>query len=197
MPPHRKRVKHYHEPGDCHELTFSCYRREQLLVDDEWRRKLCESIDRAMTGYNCRLVAFVLMPEHVHLLVYPTDSEPDIDGLLSAIKRPYSFRIKQLLTEANNPLLDRLTIRERPGKMTFRYWQEGPGYDRNLRTEAPVLASIDYIHMNPVRRGLVQRASDWKWSSARWYESDGKLIDPDLPTIHGLPWSFFTETKGR
>ncbi len=197
MPPHRKQIKHYHEPGDCHELTFSCYRREQLLVDDVWRRMLCESIERAMTGHNCRLVAFVLMPDHVHLLVYPTDPEPDLDGLLFAIKRPYSFRIKQLLIESNDPLLEHLTIRERPDKLTFRYWQEGPGYDRNLRTEAAVLAAIDYIHMNPVRRGLVQRASDWKWSSARWYESDGKLIDPDLPTLHGLPWSFFTDTRSR
>ncbi len=178
-------------------MTFSCYRREQLLVDDDWRRKLCESIDRAMTGNNCRLVALVLMPEHVHLLVYPTDPEPDLDGLLFAIKRPYSFRIKQLLIELNDPLLEHLTIRERPDKMTFRYWQEGPGYDRNLRTEAAVLAAIDYIHLNPVRRGLVYRASDWKWSSARWYESEGKLIDPDLPTIHGLPWSIFTDTRSR
>lgn len=193
--PHRKLVKHYHEPGDFHELTFSCYRREQLLIDDAWRLKLCESVDRAMPRYDFQLVAFVLMPEHVHLLVYPTVDDPKIDSLLFAIKRPYSYRIKQLLIESNNALLNRLTIRERPDKLTFRYWQEGPGYDRNLRTETAVLAAIEYIHMNPVRRGLVKRASDWKWSSARWYESDGKLIDPDLPTIHGMPWSFFTDTR--
>jgi hypothetical protein len=36
-----------------------------------------------------------------------------------------------------------------------------------------------------VRRGLVARAVDWKWSSARWYAYDGKDHDPDLPTIHG------------
>jgi putative transposase len=49
------------------------------------------------------------------------------------------------------------------------------------------VASIDYFHANPVRAGLVMRARDWKWSSARWYESDKQIVDSDLPTIHGLP----------
>ena len=37
---HRKRVRHYNEPGHCHELTFSCYRRMPLLTNDDWREKL-------------------------------------------------------------------------------------------------------------------------------------------------------------
>jgi len=45
--------------------------------------------------------------------------------------------------------------------------------------------------VNPVRRGLVGRAIDWKWFSAGWYDSDKSLHDPELPTIHGLPWDFF------
>ena len=68
---HRKRVRHYDEPGDCHELTFSCYRRLPLLTNDGWREMLSRSIDRAMLGHRYRLVAFVYMPEHVHLLVCP------------------------------------------------------------------------------------------------------------------------------
>ena len=39
-PRHRKLVKHYHEPGDFHELTFSCYKRTPLLTNDDWRRRL-------------------------------------------------------------------------------------------------------------------------------------------------------------
>jgi putative transposase len=42
-------------------------------------------------------------------------------------------------------LLQRLTIQERPGKMSFRYWPEGPGYDRNLSTERAVMAAIDVL----------------------------------------------------
>jgi hypothetical protein len=69
--PHRKRVKHYHDPGDLHELTFSCYRRLKLLTSDAWRTNLARSIDAAMLAWSMQLVAFVFMPEHVHLLVLP------------------------------------------------------------------------------------------------------------------------------
>ena len=188
---HRKTIRRFHEPGDLHELTFSCYRRMPLLTNDVWRELLCRSIDKAITRWNFRLVAFVLMPEHVHLLVYPTTHCVEIDNLLSAIKQPYSAKIKNLLMASGSDLVDRLTVQERPGKRAFRYWQEGPGYDRNLSSRKAVLAAIEYIHRNPIRRGLVDDVAHWKWSSARWYASDTLLVDPDLPTIHGLPPEFF------
>ena len=53
-------------------------------------------------------------------------------------------------------LLDRLTIRERPGKQAFRFWQEGSGYDRNLSSPKLIESVIDYIHFNPVRRELCE-----------------------------------------
>jgi putative transposase len=194
--PRRKRVRHFNQPGHCHELTFSCYRRWPLLTNDLWRAMLSESIDRAMAGHCYRLVAFVYMPEHVHLLVYPLEAASGIEGLLRAIKRPYSYRVKQLLVASKSRLLEKLTIRQRPGVQTFRYWQEGPGYDRNLIEPGTVLAAIDYLHKNPVRRGLCQRAADWRWSSARHYLQEGYVQDPQLPHIHGLPPEFLDE-QGR
>lgn len=186
-PGHRKRIRHYHDPGHIHELTFSCYHRWPLLTNDVWRGMLAESVDRAMQGHRYRLAAFVLMPEHVHLMIYPLPGAKTTDGLLKAIKRPLSYRIKQVLIQSRSRLLERLTIRQRPGVTTFRYWQEGPGYDRNFDTPSTVLAAIDYLHHNPVRRALVQRAVDWKWSSARYYLIDPPQQYPALPTIHSLP----------
>jgi putative transposase len=217
METHRKQIKHFHEPGDFHELTFSCHDRSPLLMHDEWRRLLCQAIDRAIAAHEFALVAFALMPEHVHLLVFPRDQTAkeltaqsrrqwppipsDVDSsqlilkrisrLLADIKRPYSARIKRILVAERNPLLSHLTVTERPGKEVFRFWQEGPGYDRNLSSQKTVLAAIDYIHLNPVRRGLVASSVDCKWSSADWYASDGKEQDPDLPTIHGPPPELF------
>src|SRR5205823_14374372 len=150
-----KTIKHYHEPGDLHELTFSCYRQIKLLTNDAWRGYLARSIDEAGEQLRFQLVAFVFMPEHVHLLVFPLEKEPSIDRYLAAIKRPVSADVKRDLQRAGSPLINRLTIRERPGKETFRFWQEGPGYDRNLQKPETVLSSIDYIHLNPVRRKLV------------------------------------------
>lgn len=187
-----KTIKHYHEPGYLHELTFSCYRQMKLLTNDAWRRYLARSIDEASEQFRFHLVAFVFMPEHVHLLVLPLNKEPAIDDYLAAVKRPVSADVKRDLQSTGSPLIKRLTVRERPGKDSFRFWQEGPGYDRNLQNPSTVLSSINYIHMNPVRRKLVNQARMWKWSSARFYESDGQEIDSDLPRITPIPAESWT-----
>ena len=129
---HRKRIKHRHQPGDFHELTFSCYRRMPLLTNDLWRQELSRTIDLACEAAHMELVAFVYMPEHVHLFVMPLEFEPDIGFFLARIKQPLSKFVKLKLTESNDSLLSELTIRERPGKFCFRFWQEGPGFDRNF-----------------------------------------------------------------
>lgn len=189
--PRRKTVKHFHTPGDFHELTFSCYTRSALLTDDDRLTRLSPHIDRACAQFSIDLVAFVYMPEHVHLLVYPRLDEPKIDDFLAHLKQPYSKEIKGLLVEAHSPLLQRLTVRERPGKYCFRLWQEGPGYDRNLSTCTYVESSVNYIHLNPVRRGLCKRPTDWPWSSARYYLLDPpKQQFPELPYVHGVPPDF-------
>ena len=188
-----KTIKHFHEAGDLHELTFSCYHQMQLLTNDVWRGYLARAIDEACEAKRFDLVAFVFMLEHVHLLVFPRAAEPDLAGFLAGIKRPTSRQVKEDLERSQSELLETLTIRERPGKYCFRYWQEGPGYDRNLKSIAAVTASIDYIHLNPVRRNLVSRASDWRWSSAKYYESEGAAIDPLLPRITPLPAEFWLE----
>jgi putative transposase len=185
-PGHRKRIKHWHEPGHAHELTFSCYQRLPLLESDNWKRLLSQSIDRAIEKYSFDLVAFVYMPEHVHLIVLPRSDEAPIDRLLWAIKRPFSYRVKQDLTRQHSPWLHRLTVRERPGRLSFRFWQEGPGYDRNLMSYDAMVAAMDYIHLNPVRRELCEHPDQWKWSSWKHYHEPDQPADPDLPTVHGI-----------
>jgi putative transposase len=187
QPLHRKQVKHYDEPGHCHELTFSCYLRMPLLTNDQWRSMLSEAIDRAIERYAYRLVSFVYMPEQVHLIVLPTHPDSQTAALLKAIKRPFSWRIKSLLVASDSPLLRTLMVRQRPGVTTFRFWQEGSGYDRNLMEVHTVLAAIEYVHLNPVRRGLVSRATDWRWSSARAYLGHSEEADAALPAVSGLP----------
>jgi putative transposase len=185
---HRKTVKHFHEPGDLHELTFSCYRRLPLLTNDDWRRRLARTIDEANQQETMELAAFVFMPEHVHLLIIPRKHEPYIGRYLALIKQPFSKSIKAILIQSNASLLRRLTVQERPGKKCFRFWQEGPGYDRNLNTAESIEASLDYFHNNPVKRKLGRKAVDWKWSSARWYLAKPPRQQFDeLPFIHGLP----------
>ena len=61
--------------------------------------------------------------------------------------------------------------------------KEGGGYDRNITCGKTLLRMIDYLHNNPVRRGLLERACDWRWSSAAHYEGGESplAIDPIPP----------------
>jgi len=179
--PHRKRIKHYEEERHVHELTFSCFERRPLLTNNLWRTWFCEGLDRGCERQRFRLLAYVVMPEHVHLLVWPNDYDSRIEHLLTDIKRPFSRRVKGHLSQTSSPLLQKLTVRQRPNVMSFRFWQEGPGYDRNVTDARSILAGIEYIHANPVRRGLCVRAVDWPWSSTPRLLIDGALTD--LPRL--------------
>jgi putative transposase len=184
--PHRKRVRHFNELGHCHELTFSCFHRFPLLTHTPVCSLLSHSIDRALVQQRFWLIAFVYMPEHVHLLVFPATSTARIERLLFAIKRPFSYRVKQYLEQNNPSLLQQLIVQERPGKMVFRFWQEGPGYDRNLTSREAVLSVIDYVHNNPVRRGLSITPDQWRWSSWKYYHQPFECYDQELPVVHGV-----------
>ena len=169
-----------------------------LLTNDDWRTRLSRCIDTACEEAAFELVAFVYMPEHVHLLVYPTLPEPDIGRFLARLKQPFSKEIKGILLESQDELLKRLTVRERPGKYCFRYWQEGPGFDRNLFSPEALAASLDYFHNNPVKRNLCQQATDWVWSSARYYLFDPPRQQfPELPHIQGFRPGAFDKGQPR
>ncbi len=86
--------------------------------------------------------------------------------ILAAIKAPVSRNAKTFLkTTRNEEWLRRLTANDRK-RETFRFWQPGGGYDGNIWKTRTINEVIDYIHANPVHRGLTDRPTDWKWSSA-------------------------------
>lgn len=110
------------------------------------------------------------MPEHVHLVVYPLKPKYETSEILKAIKEPVE---RQAVSYVNAPeWIPRITRRR--GKRTEScFWQSGGGFDSNVIEPAALWQMIEYIHFDPVRRGLAERASDWKWSSAAWYEGSG------------------------
>jgi putative transposase len=55
------------------------------------------------------------------------------------------------------------------GKIHFRFWQRGGGYDLNLFSPDTVREKLEYMHNNPVKRGLCKAPADWRWSSASFY----------------------------
>ena len=128
---HRKKVKHYDLPGDAHFLTFSCYHRLPLLSKDRTRNWFLQALDEARREYAFDLWAWVLMPEHVHLLIYPRQPVYSTAKILSAIKQPVGTKAIGFLRQRRSPFLERLTVRNRLHTY-HRFWQAGPGRDHNL-----------------------------------------------------------------
>jgi len=163
-----KRRRRYNEAGQPRELTFSCYHRLPFFSRErtcEWFRQALEDA-RAKFGF--QVWAYVLMPDHVHLLVNPGDAVAEMSRFLQAVKGPVARQAIAYLKTHAPQWLPRLTVHEGQ-RVRHRFWQPGGGYDRNITSAEALRAMIEYIHANPVRRGLVARAEDWEWSSARWF----------------------------
>ena len=180
---HRKKLQRYEIPGDLRFLTFSCFSRLGLLDDDAVKQEFVADIRRTRSMFHYKLSAWVIMPEHVHLLLQPKLPEFPVTDLLKELKGQFSGRALRRWRKEGSPILNALT--DSRGKR--RFWLPGGGYDRNINSSEELEEKINYIHNNPVKRGLVQRACDWLWSSARWYaglRDEGVLqIDPLNPFL--------------
>jgi putative transposase len=140
-------LKRYQHEGDDHFVTFSCYRREPYLATPEAREIVECSLEATRRRYEFDVLGYVVMPEHVHLLV----SEPAVKTLavaLGALKLSVSKQCPQT-----------------------PFWQTRY-YDFNVFTHDKRVEKIRYMHRNPVKRGLVQKPEDWVHSSYRYYLMD-------------------------
>jgi putative transposase len=196
---YRKLVKHF-DNGEPHFLTFSCHDRLPLLSKDRTRLWLTEALDAARRKHGFHLWAWVIMPEHVHLLIWPPAAEiaasfrstrGKTKGILADIKRPVAQKAIRYLKQHSPEYLERLTIRNR--RRTYRrFWLAGSAYDENVCETSALHEICEYIHNNPVRRGLVARAEDWLWSSAReWSNLAGDVlcrVDRTIPPALEIPW---------
>jgi len=184
MPRRRKQKITFNDPGHAHFLTYSCQHRWPLLSRDSSRQWLIDAIRDARASQRFELWAYVIMPEHAHLLLCPERADYRMANIHAAIKRPVAAKAKAWLIESDNRAwLDKLSVRDGGGSV-FRFWLPGGGYDRNLWSERPMEDAIDYIHANPVRRGLVENVLDWPWSSARfWAGQRPAPLEMDVPPL--------------
>jgi putative transposase len=166
MPRHRVNIN---EPGHAHELTFSCYHRFPFLKAERSCQWLVEAIEQARHHLEFSVWAYVFMPDHAHLIVYPRRKEYDIAEIRHAIKAPVGRHAIAYLEEHAPEWLPRIT-RQRGQRTERLFWQSGGGDDQNIITRRALLSMIDYLHENPVRKQWVLRARDWRWSSAAWYD---------------------------
>ena len=160
---HRKTRKVYNNPGEAHELTFSCFQRRKFLCKDRTRQFFVKAVESARITHGFHLWAYVIMPEHVHMIVFPPHETYDVSAIQKSIKQSVSGKAINYLKRENTDGLKLLDTGLK--KEPYHFWMAGGGYDRNVITYPTLKHMVNYIHNNPVRRGLANDPSDWKWSS--------------------------------
>ncbi len=172
--------EHYTVAGHIHYLTFSCYKKLWLFKSPTLYSSFLQNLIRAKERLLFNLYGYVVMPNHVHLLIYP-DRQIPISSVLRAVKRPFSFQALNFLQNRYPEVYRKLHVRK-GGRQVRRFWQAGGGYDRNIYRDDTFVKTLDYMHFNPVRKRLVDSPADWKWSSARFYQTrEADPIQVDWP----------------
>ncbi len=162
-----KTIKRIDAPGHAHALTFSCYCGHPWFESNEIAYLLIENLQRCRLRHDFDLWAYVIMPEHVHLLIMPRQPSYRMAAILASIKRPVAYQARQ-----------------RIGRDLPHFWQPGGGYDRNLTEPKTVYHEIEYIHANPVRRGLCKKPEQYLFSSAAFWADEH---DVPIKMDHTVP----------
>jgi putative transposase len=188
---------------DLHFLTFSCYHRKPFFRDAALCDLFLKALEGARRRYRFVVLGYVVMPEHVHLLV----SEPQRETLSTVVQALKLSFIRSLEvsrgssiprsrksgetwgtpvlsdTESKTAGVPHFSPSLREVGIHKRFWQ-ARFYDFNVWTEKKRIEKLRYIHRNPVRRGLVSSPEQWQWSSFRWYLSGApspvRINDTDI-----------------
>ena len=161
--------------GHLRFLTFSCYQGLHLFDVASRCQIFVDSLGKTRCATEFKLVGWVIMPNHVHLMILPKLPEYPVAKVLHRLKWNVSRRI--LNTIKSQESKERELLTDPQGRLHF--WQDGGGYDRNIVSQKVYEDTMDYIHFNPVKAELVQSPIDWIWSSARWYENKKSVIEID------------------
>ena len=162
----------------AHFITTNTYKNYPFFRDEGLSQILLKELGFYSSKLGFALVGYVIMPAHVHLLLWwDSEDKPklSISNIMSRIKTMVSKRAKRyLFYDGGIEYVVRLAdvgqpnrqIKPTPGR--FRLWQPG-FYDFNVYSEEKLLEKLNYIHSNPVRAGLVLSPLDYKWSSYKEY----------------------------
>jgi putative transposase len=146
-------LERHQREGDDHFITFSCYRREPYLATASSKNIFLDSLELTRKRYKIEVLGYVVMPEHVHLLLSePEDREIPLSKALHSLKLSVSKRLTPT-----------------------PFWHTRY-YDFNVFTHNKRVEKLKYMHRNPVTRSLVEKPEDWLWSTYRHY-----LFNENLP----------------
>ena len=164
----RDRNKYLNE--HCFFVTTTCNKWKPLILLTKAFNLIENSLAFVNEKYKAAILGYVLMPNHIHLIIY-FKQENRLSDYMRDFKKFTSTKIRQLLEEkGNDEMLS--TIKHKDNKRSFQVWQDRFD-DVYLASKIVLEQKLDYIHLNPLQEhwSLVKQAEDYEFSSARFYET--------------------------
>ncbi|HEY4930829.1 MAG TPA: transposase [Terriglobales bacterium] len=177
----------FHQSHRPHFITFTCYRRQSYFSTPTRRDASLKVLERTRLRYQFFIYGFVVMPNHIHLLI----SEPQqgtIATVIQSLKIASAKRIKPSVRQGDSlqrPYNCQNQAFVGHGPQDTPFWQRRY-YDRNVRDNEEFIQELKYIHRNPVKGGLVAQPEDSLWSSYRHYALD----EPGIVAVES-PWAAY------
>ena len=167
-------LKRFYGGDHLHYITCSCYRRRPLLSTARRRDAFLRALEQVRRRYDFTVVGYVVMPEHLHLLISePAEGDPSL--VMKALKQRVARRLMRRKKRTSQSDLWSEPEAER------HFWQKR-FYDFNVWSRRKEVEKLRYMHRNPVKRGLVSSPELWRWSSFRAYAYGEKgLVEINAP----------------
>ena len=150
----------------CLSITAVANARLPVFRTDAVKTILCAALDEARRSGGFLIFAYVIMPDHIHLITSGARKPSDT---LHFIKGVASRRIIQRLKEGSfHTSLEKLRGARKADRHEYTLWERHSNV-MLLTAESTFMERVHYVHQNPVRAGLVERAEDYRWSSVRFW----------------------------
>jgi putative transposase len=165
----------------CLYITAVCKDRLPVFQTDRLKLVACQSFADARVSGQFSIFAYVIMPDHIHIV---TGGELKPSKVLQFIKGVSANHVIKYLKEGDyQSSLEKLKHAEREKRHRHSLW-ESESNVLHLTSESMFMQKVNYIHLNPVRANLVERATDYHWSSARYWarcplENEPLAVDVD------------------
>jgi len=170
------RLKSLDIAGHAHFVTTTIAGYRQVFVGDAYCGIVVQNLDHYRTAKDVALLGYVLMPEHLHLILLPQGKET-VSDFMRDFKKYVSKQVIQKLTEdSKSDLLESFVVpAEKSKKRSHQVWMDA-FWDEDVYSEWYFRQKLEYTHNNPVKRGLVKSPDEYRYSSFRNYFLDDESV---------------------
>ncbi len=166
-------------------FTAVTHHRLKIFRTDRMKQVLCDAWSEARERHSILILAYVIMSDHIHLLVHAERAMEDVLRLVNGVA---ARRVIQYLKDGDlQTSLFKLRGELRDRNHRHSVWQHHPD-SLDIYAEKTLRQKVEYIHMNPVRAGLVARPEEYRFSSARLWAGHALEDEPLLTDHDRIDW---------